>query len=85
LEHGNLQKGDDGYSVEVRKVYEVREFGCGVDRTYEEKITVAVYTVDGNSYHTRDPNNNVCGFQPAQNCRGTVYCGRCPPLNQQSK
>ena len=77
LEHGNLQKGDDGYSVEVRKVYEVREFGCGVDRTYEEKITAAVYTVDGNSYHTRDPNNNVCGYQPAENCGGTVYCGEC--------
>jgi hypothetical protein len=78
LEHRNLKKGEDGYSVEVVRKYEVREFGCGVDRTYEEEITVAVYTATGTSYHTKDPNNKVCGFKQARDCGGTVYCDKCP-------
>ena len=78
IEHRNLQQGENGYSVEVVKKYEVREFGCGVDRTYEEEVVVGVYTANGNSYHTKDPNNNVCGFKQAENCRGTVYCDKCP-------
>jgi len=79
MEHGNLQQGQNGYSVEARKVYEVHEFGCGVDRTYTDTISAGVYTVNGNSYHTKDPSNNVCGFKQAQNCGGTVYCNVCPP------
>jgi hypothetical protein len=77
LEHRNLQQGQGGYSVQVVKKYEVREFGCGVDRTYEEEVAVGVYTATGNSYHTKDPDNNVCGFKQAQNCNGIVYCRSC--------
>jgi hypothetical protein len=77
LEHRNLQQNENGYSVEVVKKYEVHEFGCGVDRTYTETISAGVYTATGNSYHTKDPNNNVCGFKQARNCGGTVYCNEC--------
>jgi hypothetical protein len=78
LEHGNLEKGANGYTVTVIKKYKVREFGCGVDRKYEVKVSAGVYTANGNSYHTRDPSGNVCGYQQARNCGGTVYCGSCP-------
>jgi hypothetical protein len=78
LEHRNLQKGEDGYSVEVVRKYEVREFGCGVDRTYTETISAGVTTVTGTSYHVRDPRGNVCGFKEARNCGGAVYCDQCP-------
>jgi hypothetical protein len=78
LEHRNFQQGEDGYTVEVVKKYEVHEFGCGVDRKYEETISARVYTATTTSYHTRDPNNQVCGFKQARNCGGTVYCDRCP-------
>jgi hypothetical protein len=77
LEHRNLQKGENSYSVEVVKKYEVREFGCGVDRTYTEEISAGVYTATGTSYHVKDPNNKVCGFKQAQNCGGSVYCDQC--------
>jgi hypothetical protein len=77
IEHRNLQQGQDGYSVEVVKKYEVREFGCGVDRTYTETISAGVYTATGTSYHTKDPENRVCGFKQAQNCNGIVYCRSC--------
>ncbi|MFZ8811453.1 MAG: hypothetical protein ACO2PN_25535 [Pyrobaculum sp.] len=78
LKHRNFTNSTDGYSVEVHRVYEVREFGCGVDRTYTETISAGVYTTTGTSYHTKDPNNNVCGFRQAENCGGTVYCDQCP-------
>jgi hypothetical protein len=78
VQHSDLQKGDNSYTAAVQIVYKVREFGCGVDRTYEETRTAGVYTVNGNSYHTKDPRNNVCGFQQARNCSGTVYCDKCP-------
>jgi len=55
----------------------VREFGCGVNRKYTETISAGVYTATGTSYHTRDPGGNVCGYQPARNCGGTVYCNEC--------
>jgi hypothetical protein len=74
LEHRNLQKGEDGYSVEVVKKYLVHEFGCGVDRTYTETISAGVYTTTGTSYHTRDPRGNVCGYQMACPIGGQVYC-----------
>jgi hypothetical protein len=77
LEHGNLQQGQSGYSVEVRKKYEVHEFGCGVDRTYTDTVSAGVYTANGNSYHNRDPCGRVCGYQSAQTCGGVVYCGSC--------
>ncbi|MFZ8809299.1 MAG: hypothetical protein ACO2PN_14495 [Pyrobaculum sp.] len=85
LVHRNLQQGQDGYSVEVLRRFEVREFGCGVDRTYEEVISAGVYTATGTSYHVKDPKNRVCGFRQARNCRGVVYCDRCPSPNQQSE
>jgi hypothetical protein len=81
LEHRNLKKGENGYSVEVVKKYEVREFGCGVDRKYTETISAGVYTATGTSYHVKDPNNKVCGFKEARNCGGTVYCDECPVGN----
>jgi hypothetical protein len=77
LEHRNLQQGENSYSVEVVKKYEVREFGCGVDRKYTETVSAGVYTATTTSYHVKDPNNKVCGFKQAQNCGGTVYCGSC--------
>jgi hypothetical protein len=78
IEHRNFQQGEDGYTVEVVKKYEVREFGCGEERKREETVSAGVYTAKGDSYHTRDPGGNVCGFQPARNCGGVVYCDRCP-------
>jgi len=77
MQHSNLQKGDNSYTVTVQKVYQVHEFGCGVDRTYTVTRTAGVYTANGNSYHTKDPSGNVCGYQPAQTCGGVVYCGSC--------
>jgi hypothetical protein len=85
IEHRNLVNSTDGYTVQVVKKYLVHEFGCGVDRTYEEEISAGVYTTTGTSYHTKDPNNKVCGFKQARNCRGVVYCNVCPPPSQQSK
>jgi len=78
LEHRNFQQGQNSYSVEVVKKYEVHEFGCGIDRKYTETISAGVYTTTTTSYHTRDPRNNVCGFKQAENCRGAVYCNECP-------
>jgi len=78
LEHRNFQQGQNSYSVEVVKKYEVHEFGCGIDRKYTETISAGVYTTTTTSYHTKDPNNKVCGFKQAENCRGAVYCDRCP-------
>jgi hypothetical protein len=79
--HRNLVNSTDGYRVEVVKKYLVREFGCGVDRKYTETISAGVYTTTGTSYHTRDPNNKVCGFKQAQNCNGVVYCDKCEENN----
>jgi hypothetical protein len=78
LEHRNLQQDGSGYSVEVVRKFEVRVFGCGVDYTYEERISAGVYTTTGTSYHVRDPHGRVCGFRQARNCRGVVYCDQCP-------
>jgi len=78
IEHRNLVKGENSYTVQVVKKYEVREFGCGVDRKYTEEISAGVYTANGNSYHTKDPKNNVCGYQQARDCSGVVYCNQCP-------
>jgi len=74
IEHRNLEKREDGYTVEVVKKYEVHEFGCGIDRTYTETISAGVYTATSTSYHTKDPNNNVCGYQMACPIGGQVYC-----------
>jgi hypothetical protein len=84
LEHRNLQKGQNGYSVDVYKKYEVHVFGCGVDYKYTITTKADVATVSGTSYHNRDPCGRVCGYQPAQNCGGVVYCGSCPPPGQKS-
>jgi hypothetical protein len=74
IEHRNLVKGENGYTVEVVKKYLVHEFGCGVDRTHTEEISAGVYTASGTSYHTKDPNNKVCGYQMACPIGGQVYC-----------
>ena len=78
LEHGNLQKGENSYSVKVGKRYEAHEFGCGVDRKYEVIRTARVNTVSGTSYHVTDPRGNACGYQSARDCGGIVYCNKCP-------
>ncbi|MFZ8809597.1 MAG: hypothetical protein ACO2PN_16020 [Pyrobaculum sp.] len=78
LLHRNLEESQSGYSVEVLRRFEVREFGCGIDRTYEETISAGVYTATGTSYHVKDPKNRVCGFKQARNCHGVVYCDVCP-------
>jgi len=78
LEHGNLQKGENSYSVKVGKRYEAHEFGCGVDRKYEVIRTARVNTVSGTSYHVTDPRGNACGYQSARDCGGVVYCNQCP-------
>jgi len=73
--HGNLRNTTKGYYVEVYNVYEVREFGCGVDRTYTERIKVAAVTADGTSYHVYDSQSQTaCGFRAARNCGGVVCC-----------
>jgi hypothetical protein len=82
LVHRNLQQGENSYTVQVVKKYEVHEFGCGVDRKYTEAISAGVYTATTTSYHTKDPNNKVCGFKQAQNCHGVVYCDQCPRPRQ---
>jgi hypothetical protein len=76
--HTDLTNSTNGYLVNVRKRFVIHEFGCGVDRTYEETISAGVYTADGTSYHTRDPSGNVCGFKQARDCGGVVYCNKCP-------
>jgi len=77
--HKNFTNTSNGYLVEVLKRFVVREFGCGIDHTYEELKSTGVYTVNGTSYHVRDPNGNVCGFKRAQSCAGgIVYCDECP-------
>jgi len=78
LEHRGFTNSTSGYSVTVSKRFLVHEFGCGIDRKYEETTTGRVNTVNGNYYHNTDPNGNVCGYQRAQNCHGIVYCGSCP-------
>jgi len=73
--HGNLRNTTKGYYVEVYNVYEVREFGCGVDRTYTERIKVAAVTADGTSYHVYDSQSQTaCGFRRADNCGDVVCC-----------
>jgi hypothetical protein len=78
LDHRNFQPGENSYTVEVLRKYEVREFGCGADRKYTETISAGVYTTTTTSYHVKDPENNVCGFKQARTCNGVVYCDACP-------
>jgi hypothetical protein len=75
--HTDLTNSTNGYSVNVRKRFVAREFGCGVDSKYTETISAGVYTATGTSYHNRDSCGRVCGYQQARNCGGTVYCGSC--------
>jgi hypothetical protein len=77
IEHKYLQKGDGSYSVDVYKKYIVTESGCGETKTYTVYQYVKTETVDGTTYHVRDPCGRKCGYQQAQNCGGTVYCGCC--------
>jgi hypothetical protein len=63
--------------VTVVNVYKVREYGCGVDRTYEYTVKVGTYTVNAQLYHATDPNGNTCGVytvRKPRNCNGVVYC-----------
>jgi len=80
LDHRNFRPTGGGYTVEVHKKYEVREFGCGVDRRYSTSTGVNVAS-DGKHYHVRDPGGNTCGYQQARTCNGIVYCGSCPSNN----
>jgi hypothetical protein len=83
VEHRQLKKGDNGYSVEVYKKFIVTESGCGETRTYDVYQYVKTETVDGTTYHVRDPCGRKCGYDEAQTCdNGVVYCGICPPPGQ---
>jgi hypothetical protein len=76
--HGNLQKTDKGYSVEVYKIYIVTITGCGHNESYETYQYVTTVTANGQDYHVTDRNENMCGFQEACNGPGGwVQCGNC--------
>ncbi len=65
--------------VTVVNVYKVREYGCGVDRTYEYTVKVGTYTVNATLYHATDPDGNTCSVYTTRrprNCNGVVYCLR---------
>jgi hypothetical protein len=85
LVHRQLQKGDGSYSVEVYRRNIITETGCGEDKTYEELQYVKTETVDGTTYHVRDPCGRKCGYDEARTCdNGVVYCGVCPPPGRKS-
>jgi hypothetical protein len=76
-EHRELNKGDNGYSVQVVNYAIIRMTGCGEDYTYREVTSVTTLTADGNIYQVTDPCGRVCGYDQATTCNGVVYCGSC--------
>ncbi len=81
-EHRELNKGSNGYSVQVVNYAIIRETGCGYDYTYRVATYVTTLTADGNIYQATDPCGRVCGYNQATTCNGVVYCGSCPPPGQ---
>jgi hypothetical protein len=76
-EHRELNKGSNGYSVQVVVYNIIRMTGCGYDYTYREVAYVTTITADGNIYQATDPCGRVCGYGQAITCNGVVYCGSC--------
>jgi len=74
-EHRELNKGSNGYSVQVVNYAIIRETGCGYDYTYRVATYVRTTTADGNTYQVTDENGKVCGFSQARTCNdGVVRC-----------
>jgi hypothetical protein len=65
-EHRELNKGPNGYSVEVVNYAIIRVTGCGYNYTYKEVISVTTLTADGNIYQVTDDKGNVCGYDQAE-------------------
>jgi hypothetical protein len=77
-EHRELNKYDNGYSVQVVNYAIIRVTGCGYDYTYRETTYVTVLTADGNIYQVTDDKGNVCGFGQARACKDNVVRCECP-------
>jgi len=74
-EHRELNKGSNGYSVQVVNYAIMRMTGCGYDYTYRKTTYVRTITADGNIYQVTDENGYVCGFGTAERCDdGVVRC-----------
>ncbi len=76
-EHRELNKGPNGYSVQVVNYDIIRVTGCGYDYTYKKATYVTTLTADGNIYQVTDPCGRVCGYDQATTCNGVVYCRCC--------
>jgi hypothetical protein len=75
-EHRELNKGSNGYSVQVVVYNIIRMTGCGYNYTYREVAYVTTITADGDIYQATDDKGNVCGYDRAQRCEdGVVRCG----------
>ncbi len=74
-EHRELNKGPNGYSVQVVNYNIIRVTGCGYDYTYRVATYVTTFTANGDIYQVTDDEGNVCGFERAQTCKdGVVRC-----------
>jgi len=74
-EHRELNKGTNGYSVQVVNYAIIRVTGCGYDYTYRVATSVTTLTADGNIYQVTDPEGNVCGYDRAESDDdGVVRC-----------
>jgi len=76
-EHRELNKGSNGYSVQVIVYNMIRVTGCGYSYTYREVTYVTTLTASGDIYQVTDPCGRVCGYNRATTCNGVVYCGSC--------
>jgi hypothetical protein len=81
-EHRELNKGANGYSVQVVNYAIIRVTGCGYDYTYKEVTSVTTLTANGNIYQVTDDNGYVCGFGQAQRCNDDVVRCECPKDEQ---
>jgi hypothetical protein len=74
-EHRELNKGSNGYSVQVVNYAIMRMTGCGYDYTYRKTTYVRTITANGNIYQVTDDRGNVCGFERAESDDdGVVRC-----------
>jgi hypothetical protein len=73
--HKELNKGNNGYSVQVVNYAIWRITGCGQDTTYTIATYVKTLTANGNIYQVTDDKGNVCGFgQAEKDDDGVVRC-----------
>ena len=74
-EHRELNKGTNGYSVQVVNYAIIRVTGCGSDYTYKEVTSVTTLTANGDIYQVTDDKGNVCGYDRAErDDDGVVRC-----------